>query len=97
MPRRRPFPAIRRILNILQKNPQTLLKSTRSLAFSHKKFNEKNLGFYNNQPAVYASQWACLPQWAKNGPRTSLPYLIVLSFLQKPYISQRTYKTKQKT
>jgi hypothetical protein len=73
------------------------LKSIGSLASSHRKFYEKNLGFYNNQPAIHASQWAGLPQRDKKGPRTSLPYLIVLSFLQKLYISQKTYKTKQKT
>jgi hypothetical protein len=74
-----------------------LLKSTHNSVSSHRKFYKKTLGLNNNQTAVHASQWASLPQWAKNGPRTSLPYLMVLSFLQKPYISQKTYKTKQKT
>jgi hypothetical protein len=41
--------------NFTKKTPRTLLKSTRHPASSHRKFYEKNLGFYNNQPAVHTS------------------------------------------
>jgi hypothetical protein len=85
-----------RVLVILQKKPPYLVKSTRSPVTSHRKFFEKNpqtLRKPTRSPVFSMGRPASMGQIR---PVSLFSFLMILSFLLKPEISQKSYKITEK-